>query len=256
MNSPDSIKVLSNPFIKLRTMTMQTVSLVLSIIAFVTSVGFSILTLKDRKANHTQYLYNQFQLSLNTLMDISQDYYLLELEPPEQKASLAYTRKINSLQNKRATTASHANQLARQLKNQISSSEYTELAKAFYTLHENETATHFHTCAITSGEELSKVVARRSFADFLFLTDRVSEGRTQYQECINQFDQTTDRNKKITVKTLQMWMYNEAKIENRERAKELAREAASIIERVSDAQSRKDLKQELENVMASCNLYA
>lgn len=212
------------------------------------SVVFPLLTLRSKRASDRQVVYAQFQSSLNYLMEISNEIQINGHDPEENKNKLIYTEKMNGLQLKKATIAERAHKLAQKSKKLISHTEFSELAKTFYSLREYEKAEKYHLQAIRNASDSLGEAAKRSYADFLFLTERIQEGRDQYKKCI--IDQTTDRNKSINVKTLQMWMYNEAMIGNQDARNTIYNEACSIIERIGDLRT-KELRQELENVRNS-----
>lgn len=223
---------------------MEIISLIISIIALTVSLVFSVLTLITRKQNLNLNTYSQFQNSLNGLIDLSQEYELLNLRPEKDK-DIEYSKRLGGIKMKRASIAEQAHNLAIKIPELISVTEYTELAKSFYALREYEKAELHHKSAISKAKGPLGIAAKRSYADFLYLTDRVNEGRRQYSNCA--IDQTTDKNKEINVKSLKMQMFNEAKINNYEMSEKFYNEALAIISRIGNKQINKDLLVEVEN---------
>lgn len=233
--------------------TIEIVTLSLSSLSIIITIyfGFQTIQLRMKVLRTTQLTYEQNQLSkfnssLNSLIDIAQEYHILQITPESQR-DLLYDRKLGNLKLARASLVESTDNLAKEVEQMITATNFSELAKSLYSVYEYEKAEKYHLKAIQKSSGSLGISCRRSYADFLFCINKPAKGREEYKLCI--VDEDTDSNKELNVRTLIMLMYNEAQLNNNSReTQKVYEDAISLASRISLPNRKRDLILEIENL--------
>lgn len=202
------------------------IALTVSGLAFVLSLGATVITLRQKKYETERTLRSQLTDAIGKLNSSFEAMEKLR----EEKAPVWNEPQVVSLKafynGQKLSYARQAIYVAKQIPNLVSDGEYNSIARAFVDAGDDPEAFLYYEKAIAAAPDaFYKATNLRGYGRVLIRAGRVEEGRQRFEEALTLVSEGSDSAHWFRAETLQRWAQIEAWREDRPFAEQLLERA-------------------------------